>query len=66
MNRPKKLLLFFFRLCLQHVKERFALSGDGEQVGGQACLPYNLLYCFIQDYNSHSRRQFVQYRRCRR
>ena len=34
MNRPKKLLLFFFRLCIQHVKERFALSGDGEQVGG--------------------------------
>ena len=29
-------------------------------------LPYNLLYCFIPDYNSHSRRQFVQYRRCYR
>ena len=29
-------------------------------------LPYNLLYYFIPDYNSHSRRQFVQYRRCRR
>ena len=26
-----------------------------EQVGGQAILPYNLLYCFIPDYNSHSR-----------
>ena len=37
-----------------------------EQVGGQAILPYNLLYYFIPDYNSHSRRQFVQSRRCRR
>ena len=37
-----------------------------KQVGGQAILPYNLLYCFIPDYNSHSRRQFLQYRRCRR